>query len=150
MTINSADHDSRQLQGVTEQLRYGGVLQVVQVSRAGYPVRINHQDGTTDFPRCGHGSGDRVQECWDDYKVIGASKVVNELRHGQSWAVGKTLVFFKLPAYERIKFARRVPRCAFDLLGSRWELEAAAASRSCPHESCHMSISAGFAVSFRI
>ena len=145
-------------------------------------------------------------------------------RHGQSWAVGKTLVFFKLPAYvlclkfvrsergratretnvlllsqaarnhietsvgelrfvlqraisrfvlchverdtqhlmsqsrlsqpnisqERIKFARRVPRCAFDLLGSRWELEAAAASRSCPHESCHMSISAGFAVSFRI
>eukprot|EP00435_Cladocopium_sp_Y103_P072009 s42_g39.t1 len=99
--------------GVTEQLRYGGVLQVVQVSRAGYPVRINHQ------------------ECWDDYKVIGAPKVVSELRHiqdpkiraqklldhldselnlpkpkhGQSWAVGKTLVFFKLPAYERIKFA---------------------------------------------
>ena len=30
--------------GVTEQLRYGGVLQVVQVSRAGYPVRINHQE----------------------------------------------------------------------------------------------------------
>ena len=27
-----------------EQLRYGGVLQVVQVSRAGYPVRINHQE----------------------------------------------------------------------------------------------------------
>lgn len=23
------------------------------------------------------------------------------LRHGQSWAVGKTLVFFKLPAYAR-------------------------------------------------
>eukprot|EP00434_Breviolum_minutum_P005393 symbB.v1.2.004756.t1/scaffold242.1/size254583/3 len=109
--------------GVTEQLRYGGVLQVVQVSRAGYPVRINHQ------------------ECWDDYKVIGAPKVVSELRHlqdpkirawqpqraqklldhldtelnlpkpkhGQSWAVGKTLVFFKLPAYERMKFARQQP-----------------------------------------
>eukprot|EP00439_Symbiodinium_sp_Y106_P021367 s3538_g2.t1 len=100
--------------GVTEQLRYGGVLQVVQVSRAGYPVRINHQ------------------ECWDDYKVVGLPKVISELRHlqdpkiraqkllehldaelnipkpkhGQSWAVGKTLVFFKLPAYERVKFAR--------------------------------------------
>ncbi|CAE7245773.1 XI-2 [Symbiodinium natans] len=100
--------------GVTEQLRYGGVLQVVQVSRAGYPVRINHQ------------------ECWDDYKVVGSPKVVSELRHlqdpkiraqkllehldaelnipkpkhGLSWAVGKTLVFFKLPAYERVKFAR--------------------------------------------
>ncbi|OLQ10545.1 Unconventional myosin-X [Symbiodinium microadriaticum] len=101
--------------GVTEQLRYGGVLQVVQVSRAGYPVRINHQ------------------ECWDDYKVVGLPKVISELRHlqdpkiraqkllehldaelnipkpkhGQSWAVGKTLVFFKLPAYERVKFARQ-------------------------------------------
>eukprot|EP00930_Biecheleria_cincta_P008752 TRINITY_DN1102_c0_g4_i1.p1 TRINITY_DN1102_c0_g4~~TRINITY_DN1102_c0_g4_i1.p1 ORF type:complete len:1698 (-),score=377.82 TRINITY_DN1102_c0_g4_i1:140-5233(-) len=100
--------------GVTEQLRYGGVLQVVQVSRAGYPVRINHQ------------------ECWDDYKVIGQHKVVSELKHiddnkiraqkllehlntelnipaaknGKSWAVGKTLVFFKQTAYERVKFAR--------------------------------------------
>eukprot|EP00440_Ansanella_granifera_P071094 gb/GFBE01077158.1/.p1 GENE.gb/GFBE01077158.1/~~gb/GFBE01077158.1/.p1 ORF type:complete len:1701 (+),score=509.72 gb/GFBE01077158.1/:1-5103(+) len=100
--------------GVTEQLRYGGVLQVVQVSRAGYPVRINHQ------------------ECWDDYQAVGALKVVSELKHledpkiraqkllehlqtelniplaksGQSWAVGKTLVFFKQQAYERIKFAR--------------------------------------------
>ena len=26
--------------------------------------------------------------------------------HGLPWAVGKTLVFFKLPAFERIKFAR--------------------------------------------
>eukprot|EP00435_Cladocopium_sp_Y103_P072307 s42_g39.t2 len=117
--------------GVTEQLRYGGVLQVVQVSRAGYPVRINHQ------------------ECWDDYKVIGAPKVVSELRHiqdpkiraqklldhldselnlpkpkhGQSWAVGKTLVFFKLPAYERIKFARQKLReKAHGTCGPVWAL----------------------------
>jgi len=100
--------------GVTEQLRYGGVLQVVQVSRAGYPVRINHQ------------------ECWDDYKIVGSPKVIEGLKHlddlkiraqkllehlntelnipaarsGASWAVGKTLVFFKLQAYERIKCAR--------------------------------------------
>eukprot|EP00443_Scrippsiella_acuminata_P068851 CAMPEP_0115487064 /NCGR_PEP_ID=MMETSP0271-20121206/60759_1 /TAXON_ID=71861 /ORGANISM="Scrippsiella trochoidea, Strain CCMP3099" /LENGTH=1711 /DNA_ID=CAMNT_0002915095 /DNA_START=96 /DNA_END=5231 /DNA_ORIENTATION=+ len=97
--------------GVTEQLRYGGVLQVVQVSRAGYPVRINHQ------------------ECWDDYKVLCSAQVVSGLKHvddlklraqklldhlteelsipkpmhGLSWAVGKTMVFFKLPAYERLK-----------------------------------------------
>mmetsp|Transcript_15145 Transcript_15145/g.38441 ORF Transcript_15145/g.38441 Transcript_15145/m.38441 type:complete len:1714 (+) Transcript_15145:175-5316(+) len=100
--------------GVTEQLRYGGVLQVVQVSRAGYPVRINHQ------------------ECWDDYKVLCSAQVVSGLKHvddlklraqklldhlteelsipkpmhGLSWAVGKTMVFFKLPAYERLKRAR--------------------------------------------
>jgi len=99
--------------GVTEQLRYGGVLQVVQVSRAGYPVRINHQ------------------ECWDDYKVIGTPSVIAGLKHladtkvrakellqhlstelnidpklGITWAVGKTLVFFKQVVYERLKFAR--------------------------------------------
>jgi len=100
--------------GVTEQLRYGGVLQVVQVSRAGYPVRINHQ------------------ECWRDYKIIGSPSVVSGLKHiddgklraqkllehldtelnipkaahGASWAVGKTMVFFKQTAYERVKFVR--------------------------------------------
>jgi len=99
---------------VTEQLRYGGVLQVVQVSRAGYPVRINHQ------------------ECWDDYRVIATPSAVAGLKHiddkklraqkllehlstelsipkpahGLSWAVGKTMVFFKLSAFERLKFAR--------------------------------------------
>jgi myosin heavy subunit len=106
--------DLYERKSVTEQLRYGGVLQVVQVSRAGYPVRINHQ------------------ECWDDYKVIGAATVLSGLKHiddgklrvqkllehlsaelniptsnhGGSWAVGKTMVFFKLAAYERLKFAR--------------------------------------------
>mmetsp|Transcript_55699 Transcript_55699/g.121700 ORF Transcript_55699/g.121700 Transcript_55699/m.121700 type:complete len:1706 (+) Transcript_55699:265-5382(+) len=100
--------------GVTEQLRYGGVLQIVQVSRAGYPVRINHQ------------------ECWDDYRILGnpstiaglkhvddakirAKKLLDHLdvelnlpkpNHGLSFAVGKTMVFFKLPAFERLKFLR--------------------------------------------
>merc|ERR1719201_1445940 len=56
---NEADRYDRK--GVTEQLRYGGVLQVVQVSRAGYPVRINHQD------------------CWDDYKVIAEYKFISSI-----------------------------------------------------------------------
>jgi len=110
---NEPDRYNRK--SVTEQLRYGGVLQVVQVSRAGYPVRINHQ------------------ECWDDYKVIGSVSVVSGLKHlddfkmraqkllehlstelniakpsntSTSWAVGKSLVFFKQDAYDRLKFAR--------------------------------------------
>eukprot|EP00927_Polykrikos_kofoidii_P024116 TRINITY_DN219_c0_g1_i1.p1 TRINITY_DN219_c0_g1~~TRINITY_DN219_c0_g1_i1.p1 ORF type:complete len:1712 (+),score=344.09 TRINITY_DN219_c0_g1_i1:102-5237(+) len=100
--------------GVTEQLRYGGVLQVVQVSRAGYPVRISHA------------------ECWDDYHIIADKKELAKIRgiddgkvrvqklldhlaiqynipesnHGKSVAVGKNLVFFKQNAFERIKFAR--------------------------------------------
>jgi myosin heavy subunit/signal recognition particle receptor subunit beta len=107
--------DQYDRKGVTEQLRYGGVLQVVQVSRAGYPVRVNHQ------------------ECWDDYKVIATPQTVAGLKHlddakaraqkllehlnkelnipkanhgYESWAVGKTMVFFKQSAYERLKFAR--------------------------------------------
>ncbi|CAJ1340206.1 unnamed protein product [Effrenium voratum] len=109
---NEADKYDRK--AVTEQLRYGGVLQVVQVSRAGYPVRINHQ------------------ECWDDFKIVASPQIIAGLKHvddtkvraqkllehlttelhvpkplhGLPWAVGKTLVFFKLPAFERIKFAR--------------------------------------------
>jgi len=110
---NEPDRYNRK--SVTEQLRYGGVLQVVQVSRAGYPVRINHQ------------------ECWDDYKVIASASVISGLKHledgkmraqklldhlsaelniapasksAASWAVGKTLVFFKQHAYDRLKFAR--------------------------------------------
>uniref|UniRef100_A0A8C9GDS7 Myosin motor domain-containing protein n=1 Tax=Piliocolobus tephrosceles TaxID=591936 RepID=A0A8C9GDS7_9PRIM len=31
-------------QSVNEQLKYGGVLQVIKVSRAGYPVRLSHSD----------------------------------------------------------------------------------------------------------
>jgi myosin heavy subunit len=34
---------------VCEQLRYGGVLQAVQVSRAGYPVRAKHGDSWLDY-----------------------------------------------------------------------------------------------------
>merc|ERR1719498_1606323 len=55
--------DKYDRKGVTEQLRYGGVLQVVQVSRAGYPVRINHT------------------ECWDDYKIIASPQTVSGLQH---------------------------------------------------------------------
>lgn len=34
---------------VVEQLRYGGVLQVVQISRAGYPVRLAPEDAWLDY-----------------------------------------------------------------------------------------------------
>lgn len=110
--FNEPDRYDRK--AVTEQLRYGGVLQVVQVSRAGYPVRISHQEG------------------WDDYKVICKPEVVAGLKHfddhrlraqkmtehltaeydlpqpnhGKATAVGKTLIFFKLPAFEKLKCKR--------------------------------------------
>lgn len=46
---------------VNEQLRYGGVLQAVQVSRAGYPVRLSHRD------------------CFDDYKSLADRSFLRDL-----------------------------------------------------------------------
>ncbi|CRG95016.1 myosin C, putative, partial [Plasmodium gallinaceum] len=34
---------------VNEQLKYGGVLQAIKVSRAGYPVRLSHADCVNDY-----------------------------------------------------------------------------------------------------
>eukprot|EP00927_Polykrikos_kofoidii_P057538 TRINITY_DN5167_c1_g1_i1.p1 TRINITY_DN5167_c1_g1~~TRINITY_DN5167_c1_g1_i1.p1 ORF type:complete len:1214 (+),score=204.02 TRINITY_DN5167_c1_g1_i1:151-3792(+) len=88
---------------VIEQLRYQGVLQVVQVSRAGYPVRVT------------------LQEFWQEYRVLlplqkqyrletrpaqeRAKTLMTNLEallpvsssssNGQCWAVGRTQVFLK-------------------------------------------------------
>mmetsp|Transcript_8946 Transcript_8946/g.19149 ORF Transcript_8946/g.19149 Transcript_8946/m.19149 type:complete len:1107 (+) Transcript_8946:365-3685(+) len=98
-------------QSVTEQLRYGGVLQAVQVSRAGYPVRCRHD------------------ECWMDYRVLASKSFVQAhanmpaaerardlLSHvceklglpksGHSLQVGKTLIFFKQPVYDTLEAHR--------------------------------------------
>ena len=99
---------------VTEQLRYGGVLQAVQVSRAGYPVRLPHE------------------ECYAEYRVLLSREVrlqaeaapdhrtrakimmdfLNE-RHNipkprfsdTAWGVGNSLVFFKHEAFEILSAA---------------------------------------------
>ena len=51
--------------------------------RAGYPVRINHQDERQRNNNELQTSRATVEECWDDYKVVGSQKVVSELRHLQ-------------------------------------------------------------------
>lgn len=113
--LNVPDHYDRR--SVTEQLRYGGVLQVVQVSRAGYPVRIS------------------FRECWDDFRLLLEREMLSVLNSSEaagdhqlrtqalldhlserfqlqqkgsaaSWAVGRTMVFFKLAAFERLKYER--------------------------------------------
>eukprot|EP00923_Selenidium_pygospionis_P020577 GHVN01035523.1.p1 GENE.GHVN01035523.1~~GHVN01035523.1.p1 ORF type:complete len:1282 (-),score=179.66 GHVN01035523.1:2011-5454(-) len=126
---NCADFFDRK--SVTEQLRYGGVLQAVQVSRAGYPVRVLHQ------------------VCFDDYKYLAPTGVTSERfkgenykeravrvmthlatslpipapKHGAtSWAVGDTLVFFKHEAFEILQSARmKLHAEKAVLLQSRWK-----------------------------
>jgi len=102
---------------VCEQLRYGGVLQVVQVSRAGYPVRFQHQDAWDDF---------RILLNRDDEaRIKKTPEALNRIKQtfevldkdlnmgstmkqagGVSWAVGKTMVFFKQGAFELISQLR--------------------------------------------
>ena len=102
---------------VTEQLRYGGVLQAVQVSRAGYPVRANHADMWLDF-RCvlasksvrenigkvpsAQGRALQLMERLETELKIPRHAITNSV----SWAVGKSLVFMKHDAFERLQSAR--------------------------------------------
>ncbi|CAD7941448.1 unnamed protein product [Amoebophrya sp. A25] len=107
--------------GVTEQLRYGGVLQVVQVSRAGYPVRVKPIDAWLDYRillpahlRQDYEEKEKVEE---KVKLM-LTYLVRELNivisHsvGPVWAVGKTLVFFKQHTYEKISQRRLIIRGA--------------------------------------
>eukprot|EP00928_Gymnodinium_smaydae_P088572 TRINITY_DN72642_c0_g1_i1.p1 TRINITY_DN72642_c0_g1~~TRINITY_DN72642_c0_g1_i1.p1 ORF type:complete len:1245 (-),score=276.03 TRINITY_DN72642_c0_g1_i1:210-3944(-) len=107
--------DTYDRRSVTQQLRYSGVLQAVQVSRAGYPVRLTHR------------------ECWNDYSILASRDVLRELTkirdvrkqaHGliehldlqigfpkpradaMTWAVGNTMVFIRREAADLLKFTR--------------------------------------------
>jgi len=99
--------------GVTEQLRYGGVLQAVQVSRAGYPVRTNHHDCWLDYRSLV--TKQFIAQHKDKPAMQRAETLLNHLtkeldlpksRSGLCWAVGKTLVFFKQEAYEVLQAQR--------------------------------------------
>ena len=100
---------------VCEQLRYGGVLQAVQVSRAGYPVRAGHGDMWLDF-KCilPKHSRDKINKLSPRDQAQHMMQVLeSELKiprhpitNSISWAVGKSLVFMKHEAYERLQSAR--------------------------------------------
>ena len=104
--------------GVTEQLRYGGVLQAVQVSRAGYPVRGNHLDMYLDYKCCIKERSDRLaierntsdsrKKATEMMKVLEVQLKIprHAVTQSVSWAVGKTLVFLKQEAHDRLQSAR--------------------------------------------
>eukprot|EP00746_Dinoflagellata_sp_MGD_P147503 gnl/MRDRNA2_/MRDRNA2_79839_c0_seq2.p1 gnl/MRDRNA2_/MRDRNA2_79839_c0~~gnl/MRDRNA2_/MRDRNA2_79839_c0_seq2.p1 ORF type:complete len:1840 (+),score=496.69 gnl/MRDRNA2_/MRDRNA2_79839_c0_seq2:156-5675(+) len=100
---------------VAEQLRSGGVIEALQVQRAGYPCRFKHRP------------------FWEDYHILIVDRKVQEqikkttavkerltimLKYiettyklpktssGLCWALGKTLVFFKQEAFETVQCAR--------------------------------------------
>eukprot|EP00927_Polykrikos_kofoidii_P033783 TRINITY_DN28629_c0_g1_i1.p1 TRINITY_DN28629_c0_g1~~TRINITY_DN28629_c0_g1_i1.p1 ORF type:complete len:1639 (-),score=351.19 TRINITY_DN28629_c0_g1_i1:61-4977(-) len=102
--------------GVTEQLRYQGVLQVVKVSRAGYPVRISCEDGWNNY---------RIILSNPEAKAI-ADKAGNMQARAQNLvsrltkdldiaktpagspgaAVGRTMIFLRQEAFEKLRAAQ--------------------------------------------
>jgi len=73
---------------VLEQLRYGGVLQAVQISRAGFPVRTLHAEFVEQFhclfPKC-----QRTPHA--------LAKLI-----GEGIVVGKSKVFLKQPVWDKL------------------------------------------------
>ncbi|CRH01782.1 myosin C, putative [Plasmodium relictum] len=69
---------------VNEQLKYGGVLQAIKVSRAGYPVRLSHADCVNDYKILLNKEDKKEFEKYNDKSwPQKASFVLNKLYHSQ-------------------------------------------------------------------
>ena len=100
-----------------EQLRYGGVLQAVEVSRAGYPIRIPHDEYLKDFRSLAvHLKHDLI--ALQDKPPIEKARALMQLYEerftlsvqAQTWAVGHTLVFMKQDVHDLLSEARHGAR----------------------------------------
>lgn len=124
--------DEFERKAVTEQLRYGGVLQAVQVSRAGYPVRLLHHEAYLDYRHLCSKEIFKAIEKEDLPDKKRASMMLVHLdeqfqfpkpaHSAKSWSVGQTLVFFKHESYEVLSSelaALRVSKAIF--IQSRWK-----------------------------
>lgn len=99
---------------ITEQLRYQGVIQAIEVSRAGYPVRLQHKDFFMDFQHLAPDvSADLGSHALMTQDYISAAKDL--LKHldetilraaAGKWAVGKTRIFLKQDATNVLSAAR--------------------------------------------
>jgi hypothetical protein len=99
---------------VVEQLQYQGVLQAIEVSRAGFPMRLRHRQAVLDF-RCLAPRQTQVQveaQIARGKIDVAARLLFSSLGDGAvpglsegSWAVGKTLVFLKKRGIEVISSA---------------------------------------------
>ncbi|CAK0853868.1 unnamed protein product [Prorocentrum cordatum] len=85
---------------VVQQLRYQGVLQAIEVSRAGYPMRLNHREGVLDFRSLARREDKaqlEAQALWGRFRT--AAQVLfqglSQTLPSGSWALGGTLLFLK-------------------------------------------------------
>ena len=106
---------------VVQQLRCGGVLQAVEASRSGYPIRATHDGCWLDFSyaliRNDISAMAKVKVLVDkspEERVRGMMQIYdrkfNLSEAQQGWDVGKTLVFMKQYVYEILTEARNEAR----------------------------------------
>eukprot|EP00929_Paragymnodinium_shiwhaense_P105637 TRINITY_DN7068_c0_g1_i2.p1 TRINITY_DN7068_c0_g1~~TRINITY_DN7068_c0_g1_i2.p1 ORF type:complete len:1448 (+),score=294.80 TRINITY_DN7068_c0_g1_i2:122-4465(+) len=112
--------------GVTEQLRYQGVLQAIEVSRAGFPVRLRHRAAVLQY-RCLANKSVRAQldalvardgfrmavdYLFEDLSTGAASGRAGAVEGLQTehWQIGQSLVFFKREAVDRLTTAMLLVR----------------------------------------
>jgi myosin heavy subunit len=107
------------------------VLQAVQVSRAGYPVRLPHEDFWHDYGLLAEKKTMQALARMEDKEraeklLAGLEAVVPRTRKSETgtrvlWAVGMTLVFFKQEAFELLQAARLTIRNKMAVrVQSRW------------------------------
>ncbi|KAF7456834.1 myosin F [Cryptosporidium felis] len=129
---NSPDEFDRA--SVSEQLRYGGVLQAVQVSRAGYPVRFPHLEFLLDYmilfspcgrlpvgksrpdyarrraelfsPDASRPDSGRKALVTELMESLSASGLVSRGGGAAQWAVGLSRVFLKIEAFRDLEQLR--------------------------------------------
>ncbi|KAJ8614226.1 hypothetical protein CTAYLR_001147 [Chrysophaeum taylorii] len=96
---------------VTEQLRYGGVLEAVRVARSGFPVRMSHVEFSSYYAVLGPSTrfeDDKKKHC---EAIIAAASAACGFAADQA-QLGKTKVFLRKSAHDAMEAARTHARRA--------------------------------------
>ncbi|CAE8597221.1 unnamed protein product [Polarella glacialis] len=109
---------------VVQQLQYQGVLQAIEVSRVGFPVRLRHRQAVLEFRCLARSAAERLQlesQCARGQFAFAAQQLFRGLSEegigadqqhklpSNTWAVGKGMVFLKQQAMETLSFS--LSRC---------------------------------------
>lgn len=99
---------------VTEQLRYGGVLEAVRVARSGFPVRLPHAEFVTHYAVLGPAikSTSNTERKKAHCEAIIATVSVACGFDAKEAQLGKTKVFLRKSAHDAMEAARALARRA--------------------------------------
>ena len=95
---------------LVDQLRYGGVLEAVKVARAGYPTRLTLGDFVARYfmlaPTGITAASGRTSDAAAARRAVETVIGVLGLTHGEHYQIGRTKVFLRKGAYEKIETRR--------------------------------------------